>query len=120
MRHIPEDSPPHLVANLGRQAANEPSDLPSGAFTLLPEHWPANWSSSSFSHGNIKAGLGCQEHVARSLLIKEFSPQRIQEHDVDQAAVRQAFHCRKETQEKSYKYGLKNTVNVLQAKILGW
>ena len=45
------------------------------------------------------------------LLIKQFTPKKLREWDIDPVAVSQAFGHSKEVEEGSYKYGLKNTVN---------
>lgn len=66
----------------------------------------------------IKAPLGVHERIARSLLIKQFTPKKLRDWDIDPVAVSQAFGHSKEVEEGSYKYGLKNTVNALQAHVL--
>lgn len=108
-----------LRRNMGRQARNEPTNLPEGVFTLFPGFWPDH-RASSFSSSCLHSVLGVHERQARSLFIKQFTPKRLADANVDPAAVHQTFGHTKEIEEGSYKYGLKNTINALQEDILGW
>ena len=108
-----------LQENLGAQARNDASNLPPGVFCLFPGYW-SDSRASAFAASCIKAPLGVHERIARSLLIKQFTPKKLRDWDIDPVAVSQAFGHSKEVEEGSYRYGLKNTVNALQAHVLGW
>ena len=107
-----------LKRNFGSQSRNEPLNMPPGVFLLFPSYWPPS-RNSAFSTSNMSSVLGVTARQARSLLIKEFTPQRLQQHNIEPIAVSQSFHHSQEVQEGSYKYGLKNTINRLQCEIFG-
>jgi hypothetical protein len=117
---------PVLRRNLGPAARYEPTftDAKNGegaslCFPLFPGYWPAS-RGSSFTANNFIPVLGCKERKIRSLMIQQFTPDLLQQWGVDPVAIPQQFHQSKLVQDGSYKNGLRNAVNPLQAHILGW
>ena len=63
---------------MGAQARNDASNLPPGVFCLFPGYW-SDSGASAFAASCIKAPLGVHERIARSLLIKQFTPKKLRD-----------------------------------------
>ncbi|CAJ1393634.1 unnamed protein product, partial [Effrenium voratum] len=112
--------------NLGKDAAHEPvfqDDLhgpgASKCFPLFPGYWPDK-RHHSFVDSNFLPSLGAKERKVRELFEKEFTPDLRLKHGVEKVAVSQQFHHSVEVSDKDYRWGMRNSVNKLQATILGW
>ena len=101
---------PVLVENLGDNRKHEPTNFPPGVKTLFPGFWPVS-RDTTFVNATFYKALGCGERELRGLMEKAYTP-GLREYQVHEVAVGQAFGHTKKVGDQSYKYGLKNTINV--------
>ena len=106
---------PVLLRNLGPLARWEPEfkdevhgEGASRCKTLFPGFWPPS-RSCAFTAMYVQV-LGAKERKVRKLMIKQFTPERLLEFNVDPVAVAQQFHHSMVVENKNYKNGLRNTV----------
>lgn len=117
---------PVLKRNLGSAAVHEPvwDDAKHGpgasvCFQLFPGFYPES-RSKSFINSTFISVLGASEQKVRKLMSAQFTPDLLKEHGCHEEAVSQQFHHTLKVHQESYKTGLRNTINKLQAKILKW
>ncbi|CAJ1414192.1 unnamed protein product [Effrenium voratum] len=91
----------------------------SRCFCLFPGFWTES-RNHAFVQQCLLPALGARERVVRSLQIKELHKHDLTEWGTSPEAIAQQFHHSVEIQNKCYKYGQRNTTNLLQEYVMGW